>query len=387
MRHTPLALLLALVLPAGAPADEPVRLGVRAVALSPDGKLLAAGTGEPQERGAVTVWDVATREVRFAHPERTGVGGVAFSPDGKLLAVASYDNAARLLDAATGAVKATLRHPKEVRAVTFSPDGKRLATACWDRALHVWDVARGAETLTLTGHKDRIYSVAFSPDGKRLVSAGGEDGVKVWNAATGKEQRTLTPGRLYARCALISPDGRAVLGGAWDGAVRLWDADSGEQRARFSGMGGVDGLAFAPATHTLAVCSNGRDVALFDLCFRGPDEKERGRVKALLAKLEDDSYEVREAAGKDLLAMGFLIEPELRRASKESSSAEVRLRTRRLRSELLSQPRAQLQGHTREVEAAAFTPDGKLLATGSKDGTVRLWDVAGRKELAVLTPH
>jgi WD40 repeat protein len=64
--------------------------------------------------------------------------------------------------------------------------------------------------------------------------------------------------------------------------------------------------------------------------------------------------------------------------------AEVRIRARRLRQELLSKPRAVLRGHTAEVESIAFAPDGKILASGGKDGTLRLWDLASGKETARL---
>jgi WD40 repeat protein len=99
-----------LFLPMIARADEP--LGIRAVAFSPDGKLIAAGSGEPKEHGHVTIWDVSTRKQRWQHPEKDGVPAVAFAPDGKLLAIAVYDGAARLLDVETGEVKTTLKHPR-----------------------------------------------------------------------------------------------------------------------------------------------------------------------------------------------------------------------------------------------------------------------------------
>jgi WD40 repeat protein len=372
---------------AAARADELEQLGVRTIAFSPDGRLLAAGTGEPKQHGTVTVWDVGARRQRFAHREKTGVPGVAFSPDSKLLAIASYDNVARLLNAATGEVIATLRHPKEVRAVAFSPDGRSLATACWDQALRLWDIASGNETVTITGHGDRIFSIAFSPDGKRLASAGGNAGVKLWETATGADLRNLPHDRgVFVRSILFSPDGRTLISGGNDGRVRIWDADSGTQKARFAGIGGIDGLAFSPAVHTLAVCTNGPDVYLFDLTFGELADKEREQFNALIARLDDDAYDVRVAASAQLVKMGFLIEPELHRLSKESPSIEVRIRTRRAREALLSQPQSVLKGHTNGLESACFTSDGRLIATGGKDGTVRLWDVSAGKVLEILTP-
>src|SRR5262249_45963886 len=217
-------------------------LGVRTVAFSPDGKLLAAGTGEPKEQGTATLWDVATGTQVWKHPEKTGVPSVAFSPDGKTLAIAVYGNAVRLLNVATGKVLKTLEHPKDVRAVAFSPDGKLLATACWDKLVRVWDLADASEKVTCTGHTDRIFAVTFSPDGKLLLSVGGDDGAKLWDAAKGVEKRTFK--HYYMISSAFSPDGRWVVTGSYDGTTRLWNVETGAVRVRLSGTGGVHQLTF-----------------------------------------------------------------------------------------------------------------------------------------------
>ena len=359
-------------------------LGVRAVAFSPDGKLLAAGTGQPKEHGTVTLWDVATRQQRWTHKGKAGIPAVAFSPDGQTLAIGGYDNAARLLDPATGKLRATLKHPQGVRAVAFSPDGKRLATGGLDRRIRVWDLATGKELLTCTGHGSWISTIAYSPDGMYLLSAAGDDGAKLWDARTGAGQRSFQ--HYYMPCAHFSPDGRWILTGSFDGTTRLWNAATGAQRLRFSGTGGVRQLAYSPATRTLAVCGTGREINLFDLTLTDPTDKDRTHIRALLAKLDDDSYEIREATSKELLSVGFIAEGELQRAAKEAKSAEVRIRARRLRHEMLSHPRATLRGHTGEVEGLAFTPDGKLLASAGWDGTVRLWELPTGKEIGRLVP-
>jgi WD40 repeat protein len=246
-------------------------------------------------------------------------------------------------------------------------------------------VARGIELVTCTGHKERIFTVDVSADGQYLLSAGGEDGAILWNVADGTQKRTYK--HYYVRSARFTSDGRWVLTGSYDGTTRLWSLATGEQRVRFEGTGGVSDLAFSPAARTLAVCGYGRNLCLFNLTLDPPTAKERERIDALLAKLDDDSYDVREAASDELFRIGFVAEAALRQAVKQAKSVEVRVRARRIRQDLLSQPRAHLRGHTGDVEAAVFSPDGRVLASGGKDGVARLWDVRTAKQTAALTPQ
>jgi WD40 repeat protein len=357
-------------------------MGVRSVAFSPDGRFLAAGLGEPNERGRAILWDRAGKKILWTHEENMGIPGVAFSPDGKHLAIAVYNQTAKLLNAATGQVERTFRgHAKEVRAVAFSPDGRSLVTGSWDHTVKVWDVATGKELRTLAGPSDRLYSVAFSSSGRWLLAVGGT--VMVWNAADGQIKRDI---RHYFMPTAVFAGDRWIMTGSFDGTVRIWDLESGKERLRFHNMGGVDRLAFSPRNRLLATThSFDKAIALFDFTLEAPTTQYQERFKALLVQMDHDDYAVREAAGKEVLALGFAVEPLLRRAMTESPSAEVRIRCRRLREEMLSKPTAFLEGHTARVESLAVSPDEKVLASGSGDGTVRLWNLKERRETARLT--
>jgi WD40 repeat protein len=379
-------LVLGLVLPAAGRADEPEVFGARVVTFSPDGKLLAVGTGLREQAGQLTVWDVGTRQVRWTHREPKGIAAAAFAPDGKTVAIGYFDKVAKVLSAAdgTGLLKFG-EHEKEVRGVAFSPDGATLATASYDFTVKLWDAAKGGPArMTLKGHTDMVYAVCFAPDGKSLVSAGG-DGARLWDPATGQEKQLLKSAGFLCRCVVFTPDSKWVLTGDWGGTVRVWNVESGAERMRLGGRGGIDALALAPSRETLAVCGFAPTVGLYGFTLREPDEKEQEKIRRLLKRLDADGYDEREEAGKEVLAMGFVAEAELRRASQESESAEVRIRARLLRREMLTRPQL-LSGHGSAVESLAFSPDGKLLASASKDGTAKLWDVTARKEVATFTP-
>jgi WD40 repeat protein len=359
---------------------------IRDVAFSPDGKLLAASAGPTNGSGTVTVWELASQKVVWNHPEKVVIPSIAFAPDSMTLAIAVLDEYAKILDASTGKEQKSFRHPAAVHSVAFSPDGRLLATAARDNAIRIWDSAVVAEKITLKGHLDSIKGIQFSADGKFMLSASNKDGAKLWDVQSGLEKRKFgIEGRLYhTRCAAITPDCRWVLTGD-NGTIGVWDFATGKLRARLSDTGAVNSLVYWSPAAKLAACY-WSEIDIFEVNLADPTDNQRNQIEKLLVQLDDDSFDVREAASKELVSFGLLAEPTLRLAIKVSPSAEVRIRARHLCNEILTKPKTIFKGHTEEVLCLALASDGRTLASGSADGTVRLWDFASGKELAVLMP-
>lgn len=212
------------------------------VLFNPNGRTIATSSQE-----TVYFWDVKTLQLLttlvdpsaerstgplglrtlkgFSHSDT--IYTLMFSPDGGTLATASRDGSAKLWDAASGKLTATLRHDRKVTKLAFTPDGRTVATGSEDRTARLWDVATGRLIATLE-HKGDVWSLSFSPDGKMLAT--GSDNEKVvhlWNASTGELIATLDGARPPVA---FSHDGRTLATASKDATVLLWDVLSDEQR-------------------------------------------------------------------------------------------------------------------------------------------------------------
>jgi WD40 repeat protein len=316
---------------------------VTALAFHPDGQTLVSG-GYKQ----VLVWDLGNGKLARKIGKLSGqVRALAFDKDGRTLAVAEgvpgRSGAVTLLDFESGAATTLAQTKDEMLAVAFHPEGKLLAAGGTDAVVRVWNLADQQPPTSLKEHSDWISGVAFSPDGKLLATGSADKTVRIWDTATWKVRiqlpQTLTD---VVNGVEFAPEGDFLayaVGGPDERAIRIWQA-----RNAF-----VEVDASRPAQRNTIVQTRPLDMGtclpLGVAWLKQPAGAPANAHSRLVMACADKTVKV-VGPGGNVFNM--------------------------------------LTGHTDWVYAVAASPDGLRFASGSGDGTVKVWGAAG-KLLATLT--
>lgn len=225
---------------------------------------------------------------------------------------------------------------ESVVSVDFSPNGKTLASATWNKSIIIWDTKSGEKIKTLFNNESSIVSIAYSSDGKTLAW-GTEDGkITFYNFSTDTISQKIIEKQYLITSLAFSPNSKFLASGSVSGNLILWDAENGTKLKTLLGHNRtIQSIAFSPDEKMLA---SGADNVAYAIV---------GEIGDKLAK---------EGLAQTVFSWSVETGWALKNFSK----------------------------HTAGVKSVAFSPNQKILATGSTDGTINLWDLEKEKLLKTL---
>jgi WD40 repeat protein len=396
---------------------------VISLAFSPDGHFLASGSFDK----SVLLWDVGSwKQLKVLAGHRDSIFSVAFSPDNKRIVSASDDKTLRLWDIGGQMLKEMTGHQGLVKSARFSPGGRFIASGSTDRTVRLWDAATGNFIKELARTGASTNGISFSPDGRMLVTGGGDgdDVCRVFEVPSGRSIASFSGHKNIVLATAFSPDGKLVASaGGDDNEIRIWNPLNSQQVREMVGTGKeVWSVGFGRNSQSIAF---GQSLSSQSDNNRGPLEKtilldtsrehvvsmgEPVRDQAQFMRADDRagdlSLTVKEGAAYQINVLqitraggviheiprdnssgyrhhGYSFSPDRGLIASGGGNGVLTIYATDTGKAV-----ANCIGHTSDVWAVAFSPDGETLVSGSADQAVRLWDVspASCKPLLTIFP-
>jgi WD40 repeat protein len=383
---------------------------VRGVAFSPDGRQVAV----VETHGAVALLDAHAGALLQMLARHAGTGrGVCFAPSGQWLATCADDQMLQMFSAANGESWGRfLAHDHKFWSVAASPDSRRLVTTSSDQTAKVWEMPARYPTRVIRETRGSLPNVAFALDGTALA---------VGFTSGGIDRHQIAVFDQLGRRSIQADDDLLTSHIAWtssqdlcyarkDGSLVLWDRRTGASRVLRGPLdppaegwhpgGAVIALAYTHLTRTLCAAYSDGTLRFCDL--ERSNDQVIGRnshrwIRRIapsgdqtIAIARENSVRFWDARLKEWMPDTVAIPEPNRLAALAVARDGQRLAVGLTSGGILlvdrrtSQTQARLYGHQASIDCLAFSPDGKTLASGSADGTVRFWHVPTAQELFVL---
>jgi WD40 repeat protein len=296
------------------------------------------------------------------------VSDLAWSPDGKRIASASGDHTVQVWNASDGSHALIYRgHSQDVSALAWSPNGKYIVSGDINGETQIWDATTGQRLFTYRGHTSAVFSLSWSPDSQQIASASADGSLQVWQALSGAlvfEVQNAAPlhvngGARQAWDAVAwSPNGKYIAGGSY-GNAQIFDARTGKlfSDAYGNDSGMVHAIAWSPDSQYIATAQTSGDVLVWNVASKQNVFTHNGSPTDVYSVAwSPDGKRIASGGNDALVAVWDALSGQ--HSSLYRGHADV------------------YPGHftsNAAVNAIAWSPNGKYIASGGNDNTVQVW--------------
>ena len=354
------------------------------LAFGPEGILLAAGSLEK-----TYLWNSSNGNLVRTFEGHTGyLRSVGFTPDGMSLLTAGMEGSLRLWRMSDGQQSQVYDgYSSGYNDIALTPDNQRLAVATASNTILIQNAQTGQVEHVLSGHTDWVNSVSISSDGRQLAT-GGDTTVRIWEISSGNPLQILKGHADLVNRVVYNPKGDLLASGSSDKTIRLWNpADGSLVRTLEGHEGPVTGLAFSPDGKTLASTASDRTMRLWKVAdgtvvlqvtLTGPAESVPQQLifspdgSRLALPSSSGSLQVFDASSGEVLltvegSYAAAFSPDGKLLASANAAGVL------LYAADSGQLLTTLAGHHSGSTALVFNKDGSLLYSSGYDGTVRAW--------------
>jgi len=351
--------------------------------------------------GRALWWTLTQEPLAWKGAFPSTVYDISYAPDGRRIAVAHLTNAVSVIDIDTREVQSLRSISDQVVGVAFAGDGRRLAYGTWDGSIGLWDTEQDRAELLSPG-KSVLWRMEFQPGGDLLATVHADSIVRLWDTAKGGAPRELAGHTAEVSALAFSADGERIATGGFDNQVIIWSAKDGRRLQTLTGhTDAVMGLGFSPDGQRLVSASIDRTLRVWNLADGTTTEVLRGHGAGVYAAVfARDGSQVFSAAYDRTVRAWRPGTGERPRTIGRHDAGEIECldlspdgrflasggfdRTLRIWDLSVHAGEERGHGHTTPVWNVAASSDGETLASGGRDGTIRLWDVSSGEQTATL---
>ncbi|KAI1741442.1 WD40-repeat-containing domain protein [Xylaria scruposa] len=334
---------------------------ISVAAISPDGSMLATVSNDH----TIRIWNLTTGQAKtIIQGHKSFVRTIAFSPCGNFLASGTFNEVENLWlwNVTSGKLESRFKVSPDVWIVSYSPDGQKLVAGSKDGAVWMWDIPSGQGKCTERTDRDTFEPcLAISLDWSKFASAADEKIIQLWDVGTWKVKHMLKGHWDRVTVLVFSPGGQ-LLSGSRDGTIRVWDIAKGRAKRTLLVDGLITGIA----------------LSLDGSRFASYASSDAGNVRLWNTTTWKNEYKLSHGASVTSVAFS----PNTQRLASASSFGES-VCVWDITSGLADYA---FEGHSSPSVVLAFSPDGSKLVSGSRDTTIRIWNVTTGQTEKIL-PH